>query len=207
MEEATPTEWWKDFTGPLVACCTTENWKYQLSWVLFGLRTTPRANSNPSAAEKVYGESLIVPGELVMGDRHNLTTQRLRDTVREFTPCQRTYTDRTTPSTPPGQSSTTHVFVRNDAVRPPLTRSYREPFLVLERNKKALRLAIHGKNDWVSIDCLKPALLEEDVGDTPQGPPQEMSPLQPTRKSRGRPRKALDSGSAAANGSRTQRTP
>ncbi|XP_066963163.1 uncharacterized protein [Macrobrachium rosenbergii] len=111
----------------LMARCTAENWKYQLPWLLLGLRTAPGANGDLSTAEKVYGESLVVPGELIMGDRHNLTVQRLHDTVGKFAPCQRTYTYRTTPFTPPGLSSTTHVFVRNDAVHPPLTRPYRGP--------------------------------------------------------------------------------
>ncbi|XP_066950689.1 uncharacterized protein [Macrobrachium rosenbergii] len=193
-----------------MARCTAEDWKYQLPWVLLGLRTTPKANGNPSTAEKVYGESLTVPGELITGDCHSLTVQRLRDTVGKFAPCQQTYTDRTTPVTPPGLSSITHVFIRNGAVRPPLTRPYRGPFHVLERNNKSFQLAIHGKDDWVSVDRLKPALLEEDVDDTPQCPLQESSPLQPTpptRKSHGCPRKASDPGSAAASCSRPHRTP
>ncbi|XP_066984720.1 uncharacterized protein [Macrobrachium rosenbergii] len=131
----------------LMARCTTENWKYQLAWVLLGLRTAPKANGDLSAAEKVYGESFVVLGEFIMGDHRNLTVQRLCDTVGKFAPCQRTYTNRTTPFMPPGLSSTNHVFVRNDAICLPLTRPYRGPFLVLERNKNAFWLAIHGKND------------------------------------------------------------
>ncbi|XP_066958992.1 uncharacterized protein [Macrobrachium rosenbergii] len=142
-----------------MARCTAKDWKCQLPWVLLGLRAVPRANSDPSAAEEVYGEPFVVPGELSKGDHHNLTVQRLRDTVGKFAPCQRTYTDRMSPFTPPGLSSTAHVFVRNEAIRPPLTRLYRGPFCVLERNAKAFRLATHGK-DWVSVDRLKPTLLE-----------------------------------------------
>ncbi|XP_066952495.1 uncharacterized protein [Macrobrachium rosenbergii] len=134
-----------------MACCTTEDWKYQLPWVLLGLITAPRVNGNPKAAEKIYGKPLVVQGELVMGDRHNPSAQRLPDIVGKFAPCQPTYTDRSTTFTPPSLSSTTHVFVR----------PYRGPFRVLERNTKAFRLALHGKDDWVSVDHLKPALLEE----------------------------------------------
>ncbi|XP_066964341.1 uncharacterized protein [Macrobrachium rosenbergii] len=130
------------------------------------LRAMPRANGDLSAAEKVYREPLIVPGELITGDRHNLTVQRLHDTVGKFAPCQQTYTNGTSPFTPPSLSSTTHVFVRNDAVRPPLTRLYRGPFRVLERNAKAFQLAIHRKDNWVPVDRLKPTLLEEDIDST-----------------------------------------
>ncbi|XP_066982650.1 uncharacterized protein [Macrobrachium rosenbergii] len=58
----------------LMARCPPDNWKCQLPWVLFGLRTVPRANSDLSAAEKVFGESLVVPGELTIEDRDDLTT-------------------------------------------------------------------------------------------------------------------------------------
>ncbi|XP_066947163.1 uncharacterized protein [Macrobrachium rosenbergii] len=185
-----------------MARCTAEDWKYQLPWVLSGLRTAPRANGDPSAAEKVYGEALIVPGELVMGDRHNPSVQRLRDIVRKFAPCQRKYTDKSATFTPPGLSSTTHVFVRNDSVFPLLTRPYKGPFCVLKRNEKAFRLALHGKDDWVSVDRLKPTLLEEAADDTMQRPLQEPLPPQPShpkRRSRGRPQKQPDSATAGCS--------
>ncbi|XP_064096386.1 uncharacterized protein LOC135208180 [Macrobrachium nipponense] len=41
----------------LMTCCTEPDWKAQPPWVPLGLRTTPRANGNPSLAEKVYGKT------------------------------------------------------------------------------------------------------------------------------------------------------
>ncbi|XP_066943483.1 uncharacterized protein [Macrobrachium rosenbergii] len=52
----------RSLKASLMVHCSSENWKYQLPWVILGLRTSPRANSNPSSAEKVYGETLVVPG-------------------------------------------------------------------------------------------------------------------------------------------------
>ncbi|XP_066950845.1 uncharacterized protein [Macrobrachium rosenbergii] len=198
----------RSLKASLMARCTAEDWKHQLTWVLLGLRTAPRASGDPSATEKVYREPLVVPGKLTTGDRHNLTVQRLRDIIGKFAPCQRTYTDRSTPFMPPGLSSTTHVFVRNDAIRHPLTRPYRETFRVLEQNTIAFQLNLHGKDDWVSVDHLKPAPLEEAVNDTTQHPPQELSPpqpAQPKRKSCGHPWKHSDS--TIASRSRSHRTP
>ncbi|XP_066950799.1 uncharacterized protein [Macrobrachium rosenbergii] len=43
----------RSLKASLMARCTAENWKYQLPWVLLGMRTTPRANGDQSAAEKV----------------------------------------------------------------------------------------------------------------------------------------------------------
>ncbi|XP_066956263.1 uncharacterized protein [Macrobrachium rosenbergii] len=89
--------------------------------------------------------------------------------------------------TPPGLASTTHVFVRDDAVRPPLTRPYQVPFRVLERNSKAFLLALHRRNDWVSIDRVKPALLEENTTVNTAQPLPQLDPRK--KRKRGRPRK------------------
>ncbi|XP_066964188.1 uncharacterized protein [Macrobrachium rosenbergii] len=140
----------KSLKPSLMASCTAEDWKYQLPWVLLGLRTAPSA---PSAAEKTYGESLVVPGKLVTEDRHNPSVQRLCDMV---------------------------------------SKSYRDPFRVLERNNKAFLLALSGRNDWVLIDWIKPALLEEDSDVTAAHPlPGHPSPQPGPRKQRahGRPKK------------------
>ncbi|XP_066964208.1 uncharacterized protein [Macrobrachium rosenbergii] len=135
----------RSMKASLMAHCTAKDWKYQLPWVLLGLRTAPRANGDPSVA-----------------------------------------------FTPPGLSSTTHVFVRDDVVRPPLTRHYRGPFRMLERNVKAFWLALHRKDDWVSVDHIKPALPEEDTDVTAPHPAPEKSPPQPghrRKRARGRPSK------------------
>ncbi|XP_066984742.1 uncharacterized protein [Macrobrachium rosenbergii] len=144
----------------------------------------PQASGDPSAAEKVYGEPLVVPSEIVTGDRHNPSVQKLRYIVKKFTPGQQTYTDRSVTFMPPGLSSTTHIFIRNDTIRPTLTRPYKGPFRVLEQNTKAFRLALHRKDDWVSVDRLKPALLEDAADDITQCPLQESSPPQPSHPKR-----------------------
>ncbi|XP_066980500.1 uncharacterized protein [Macrobrachium rosenbergii] len=46
-----------------------------------------------------------------------------------------------------------------DAHRPPLTRPYRGPYRVVNRASKAYLINIHGREDWVSVDRLKPAFL------------------------------------------------
>ncbi|XP_066970160.1 uncharacterized protein [Macrobrachium rosenbergii] len=92
---------YRSLKASLLAHCSAENWKYQLPWVLLRLRTFPRANGSPSSAEKVYGETLVVPGELVTENRDDIGIQRLRNKVGKFTPCQRTFTDRTSPLCPP----------------------------------------------------------------------------------------------------------
>ncbi|ROT85280.1 gag pol polyprotein [Penaeus vannamei] len=91
-------------------------------------------------------------------DSEHLT--KLRHAVEKYRPCTQTHS--TSPQYLPKLiHSCKYVFVRNDAHRSPLTRPYRGPYAVLERNPKAYRLSIGGKSDWVSIDRLKPAYLEE----------------------------------------------
>ena len=56
-------------------------------------------------------------------------------------------------------STATHVFIRHDGVRKPLQPSYDGPFPVISRTDKHFTISMHGRNDTVSIDCLKPAHL------------------------------------------------
>ena len=47
----------------LTAICSSYDWHSQLPWVLLGLRTMPKDGLTHSAAEMVYGQPLVVPGE------------------------------------------------------------------------------------------------------------------------------------------------
>ena len=187
----------RSIKAALMARCTDYRWKDHLPWILLGLRTAPKSDSGLSPAEMVYGEALAVPGEFFPSDTTNsaIDLPRLREAANRFRPCIRTYSERKKPFTPKGLDSCPHVFVRNDAHRTPLTRPYRGPYKVVDRNNKAFLLDIHGRNDWVSIDRLKPAfLIEDDVtvepGRMPRLPPQNR-PAPPARRfpGRGRPKK------------------
>ncbi|XP_064106831.1 uncharacterized protein LOC135215810 [Macrobrachium nipponense] len=79
----------------LVACCQGPGWKAQLPWVLLGLRTTPRANSSPSPAENMYGETLTVPGEFFPTNSTDPDIPLARGTAQMFVPCRETYINRT----------------------------------------------------------------------------------------------------------------
>ncbi|XP_066967132.1 uncharacterized protein [Macrobrachium rosenbergii] len=135
----------------LTARCTAEDWKYQLLWVLLGLRTVTRADGAPSAAEKTYGKPLVVPGKLVTGSPQPISPEALRNR-QQVRPLQEDIYREVGHLHAARAGLHYHVFVRDDVVHPPLTRPYRGPFRALERNSKAFLLTLHGRNNWVSID-------------------------------------------------------
>ena len=55
--------------------------------------------------------------------------------------------------------TSSHVFLRHDAVCKPLQPPYDGPYKVLKRTDKHFTIAVKGKNEVVSIDRLKPAYL------------------------------------------------
>ncbi|XP_068229453.1 uncharacterized protein [Palaemon carinicauda] len=89
--------------------------------------------------------------------------------------------DRTKPFKPSDLDDCGYVFVHVDAHRQPLTRPYPGPYRVIIKTTKAFLLDVHGQEDWVSIDRVKPAFLEgRDTASAGPGrsrvPPQNMAP-------------------------------
>ena len=152
----------------LTARCAGCDWFYHLPWVMLGLRTCPKDGLNASPAEMVYGEPLAVPGEFFpLQDDPNShdELERARMKAGRLRPFRPTKANTRAIYVNQDLFKSDFVFVRNDAHRPPLTPSYRGPFLVLNRNDKAFQLSFAGRPDWVSIDRLKPAYLDAtDIG-------------------------------------------
>ncbi|XP_066980364.1 uncharacterized protein [Macrobrachium rosenbergii] len=135
----------------LIAHCTAEDWKYHLPWVLLGLRTAPRADGTPSASQENLQRAPRGPGRTSdRGSPQPIGPEASRNR-RQVRPYKRTYTDRLATFTPPGWPPLP-TSSPDDAIRPPLTRPCRGPLRMLERNSKAFLLALHWRNDWVSID-------------------------------------------------------
>ena len=146
----------------LIARCTDADWISHLPWVLLGLRTTPKEGTDVSAAEMVFGDPLVVPAEFFPGTPDSPDLTRIRTLVGKHAPCPQTYKNTRATHVPASLSSATHVFVRIDSHRPPLTPPYSGPYKILRRRKKALLLQIKGSQDWTSIDRVKPAFLPDD---------------------------------------------
>ena len=91
------------------------------------------------------------------------------------------YHGNTSSRVPVSLASCSHVFLRVDAVRRPLTPPYEGPFEVLQRGSKTFLINKCGKSYTVSVDRLKPAATSEIVLPPPQAPssPSSVSPVVP----------------------------
>lgn len=58
--------------------------------------------------------------------------------------------------------TSTHVFLRNDAVSPPLIPPYNGPYEVLERKTNTFIIQVRNKKQEVAIDRLKAAFIENE---------------------------------------------
>ena len=84
--------WHRTLKTSLMSRCTGSDWIHHLPWVLLGLRTTPKEGINISAAEMVFGQPLVVPGEFFPcytnpTDPTHTDLQAARWAARQFTPC------------------------------------------------------------------------------------------------------------------------
>ncbi|XP_068250727.1 uncharacterized protein [Palaemon carinicauda] len=84
----------------------------------------------------------------------------LRDIARKIRPCLKTYQDKTKHFKPRNLDDNGYVFITDDAHQQPLTKPYRGPYQVIKKTTKAFLLDVNGRENWVSIDRVKPAFLE-----------------------------------------------
>ncbi|XP_068248473.1 uncharacterized protein [Palaemon carinicauda] len=74
----------------LISCCSNPNWFTWLSWVIIGLRITPKHALNVLATGMVYGDLLVIPAEFFPFADSSNNLQHLCHIVGKFTPCRQT---------------------------------------------------------------------------------------------------------------------
>uniref|UniRef100_A0A5S6Q504 Integrase catalytic domain-containing protein n=1 Tax=Trichuris muris TaxID=70415 RepID=A0A5S6Q504_TRIMR len=111
---------------------------------LKSLRCTVKEDLHHAPAELVYGSTLRLPG---------LFFDSIRPTPTRRASRQRWFLPKELPTC-------THVFLRHDAARPPLTPAYDGPYKVIDRNSKVFTIVCNGKLKTVSIDRVKPAFID-----------------------------------------------
>ena len=164
----------RSLKASLMATCTSDKWFYQLPWVLLGLRTSIKEDHQASPAERVFGQTLVVPGEFFPSTPDTEELHDLRKRVAEFAPCKQTHRQKSSTYISGELPKASHAFVRVDAHRHPLSRPYIGPYQILQRKPNAYQLEINGKLDWISLNRLKPAYL----------PPDDLPPITFTRAGR-----------------------
>ncbi|MBM6549272.1 DDE-type integrase/transposase/recombinase [Streptococcus dysgalactiae subsp. equisimilis] len=140
------------------------SWSETLPLVLLSLRNTFKKDIHATAAELVFGQTLRLPGELVSptppatfdyGDY----AKRLAHHMRLLQPALSREQHR--PSyLPPSLRTASHVFIKVGGVRPSMRPPYTGPFRVLSRADKFFIVDINGKRETISIDRLKPAVID-----------------------------------------------
>ncbi|XP_037554881.1 uncharacterized protein LOC119431472 [Dermacentor silvarum] len=142
--------------------CAT--WVDALLLVFLGLRAVLRADLQSSAAGLVCGSSLRLPGDFFtsaqLPAQPQQFLQHLLDCVKGLQPTPPCPSRVNTIFVHPDLATSTRVFVRRDAVRPPLTPAYDGPFRVLRRTPKTATLLQNGPEETVSLDRLMLAYME-----------------------------------------------
>ena len=137
----------------------------ELPWVLLGLCTAFKEDIGSSFAVLVYGTTLSLPGELIVPNTspdppHSSFLHQFRNIANSFWLTLTSAHGKHGTYMPTDLQQARFVFVRRDAHKPPLQPPYDGPFPVVSRHTKHFHLDIGGRQDKVSIDRLKPALLD-----------------------------------------------
>ena len=136
--------------------------------VLLGIRAVVKEDLQTSPFEHVYGSSPRLPGQLVSPApwKASESVNNLIDGIRSFlhhhppiAPRPQTVTTYVHPKL----RTSSHVYVRHDAIQRPLSPPYDGPYKVLKRTEKTFTIDRDGKEDVVSIDRLKPAYMQNQL--------------------------------------------
>lgn len=187
-------ERWHRTMKAAIMCRQGPTWADELPLVMLGLRTTHKEDIGASPAEMLYGQTLRLPGELF--DNIKTTPKpnnesdfvtKFREQMRKLKPTTTAHHTNKTSFTHKALKNCTHVFVRIDKIKPPLTQPYEGPFPVIKRNEKFFTIEKRGKHTNVSIDRIKPALvpIDDEENFTTQ-PTSSNSSYEPKRTRSGR---------------------
>ncbi|XP_018644951.1 choline/ethanolamine kinase, putative [Schistosoma mansoni] len=151
----------------LISHSNPNQWTEFLPLVMLGIRTSVKTDAQCSAAELVFGTTLRLPGEFINPNTNsqklNLENyvDQLRDHMSKLKPINTREQSRAV-YIPKDLSNCTHVWIRCDKIKAPLSPPFEGPFKVVSRKSKYFVIEKHGNIDTVSIDRLKPAYLDHE---------------------------------------------
>lgn len=161
-----------------IMCHADHNWTESLPLVLLGVRSAIKEDLQTSSAELVYGEPLRLPGEFFNPAGSETTDisafiARLRSFAAKLQPSPAARHTRDKVFVHKDLATSSHIFLRDDALRGSLQPAYTGPHEVVEKGDKTFKIMVKGKVVTVSIDRLKPAYvlvdtIPPDLNDEPQ---------------------------------------
>ena len=166
-----------------IMCHADERWTDALPIVLLGIRASFKEDLQASVAELVYGEPLRIPGELLRPTTDTVEPphliHQLRRHMKRLRPVPATRHASPATFVHKDLKDSTHVFLRQDALRRVLEPPYSGPHKVITRTDKTFQLSVRGKPVTVSADRVKPAYAfnETERGiSTARSPPPQVPP-------------------------------
>lgn len=141
----------RSLKASLKARLNTPSWMEQLPWVMLGQHTAPKEDLGQSPAEIVFRHKLVIPGQVLRDVTPNQQTRSM--------PRVANHHGAKSSFVPHSLWRATHVLVRTDSHRGPLQQPYKGPFRVIKRTRKTFTLEINQKEQMISVDRLKPAVV------------------------------------------------
>jgi cleavage and polyadenylation specificity factor subunit 1 len=188
------------------------DWVDALPLIMLGLRTTCKHDMGYSPAQAVYGQALCIPGQMTRPYKVSQTShesiKRLQAIMSKIRPPPTRDKNDAKTYVPHDLTNATHVFVRVDAVQPPLSSPYKGPYKVLSRHTRTYVIQKENHTDTVTIDRLKPAHLEisdEEATDN-QRKPEVLNPQQKQHNRSTQKEKPENENTHAVHTTRTGRT-
>jgi hypothetical protein len=160
------------------------DWEWHLPWVMLGIRAAPKDDCGVSAAEAVFNQPLMLPGQLLDAPPPAANEQLgdlLKSDLSDFRPLplrQRSY-EPTDGVLPEALLKAQFVYVRRGGVSAALSSKYEGPYSVVCSTQKYFRVRVGQRTEVISVDRLKPHLGTAPV--MPPSPPKRGRPaLQPS---------------------------
>ncbi len=122
------------------------DWPAHIPWVLLGLRAAPKEVSGVSSAEAVFGQQLVLPGDLTPGPEASALSFQTELASNGPPPTRQPRTYAEVAAQPPntGLQAASYVYVRRGGVGPPLASPYAGPYKVLQAGPKYFVLEVGG---------------------------------------------------------------
>ena len=163
--------WHRSLKTSLTARLESTTWSRELPTVLLGLRASIKEDVGASTAELLYGQTLRLPGEFYeVSTRHHDTISNFMDKLNgalKKAQAQRKSNNSRATFIHDEIYKCSHVYVRNDAPRKPLTPTYNGPYKVISRNDKYFAIQLRNRCTNITVDRLKPAFRMNTESETP----------------------------------------